>query len=119
MGKERVFSHLSDNAMKIFAECSVGKRDWKEASSEISMDELNLLFTFSDICGWRYDEKDLAYFSESLQFLYSDTKRRKIRWHDINPVSQINYVINGMKKCGQMTYASVMDGYISKLKSQP
>jgi hypothetical protein len=119
MGKESVFSHLSDNAMRVFAECSVGKRDWEEASSEISMDELNLLYTFSDICGWRYGEGDLAYFSENVQFVYSYTKRRGISCYDINPASQINYVIKGMKKCGQKTYASVMEGYILKLKGQP
>lgn len=119
MGKEKVFSCLSDNTMKIFAECSLGKRNWKESSSKISINELNLLYTFSDISGWRYEEKDYTYFSEDLQFLYSETrKRRRIGWYDINPVSEIDYVVKGMRKCGQITYAAVMEEYILKFKGQ-
>lgn len=119
MGKEKVFSCLNDDTLKIFAECSLGQRNWEEASKEISINELNLLFTFSDISGWRYAEKNYAYFSENLQFLYSETnKRHRIGWHDINPTSEINYVIKGMKKCGQMTYAAVLEGCLLKLKGQ-
>lgn len=119
MGKEKVFSCLSDDTMKIFAECSLGQRNWEESSSEISINELNLLFAFSDISGWRYAEKNYAYFSENLQFLYSETKKRHgVEWYDINPASEIDYVIKGMKKCGQITYSEVMEGYILKLKGQ-
>lgn len=119
MGKEKVFSCLSDDTMKIFAECSLGQRNWEESSRAISINELNLLFTFSDISGWRYTEKNYAYFSEDLQFLYSETKeRQEIRWYNINPVSEIDYVIKGMKKCGQITYAKVMEGYILKIKGK-
>jgi hypothetical protein len=118
MGEEKVFSSLSDNTMKIFAECSLGQRNWKQSSSEISINELNLLYTFSDISGWRYTEKNYAYFSENLQFLYSETKKRHgIEWYNFNPASEIDYIIEGMRKCGQITYAAVMEGYILKGKS--
>lgn len=46
MGEEKVFSCLSDNTMKIFAECSLGTRNWKESSSKISINELNLCLHF-------------------------------------------------------------------------
>lgn len=118
MGNEKVFSYLSDDAMMIFTECSLGQRDWEEASSEISINELTLLYTFSDIYGWRYDEKNFAYFSESLQLVYKDTKNRGISRYDINPTSQIDYIIKGMKKCGQISYATFMEGYLLKLKEQ-
>ncbi|URZ16709.1 hypothetical protein [Clostridium felsineum] len=119
MCEEKVFSCLSDDTMKIFAECSLGQRNWEESSSEISINELNLLFTFSEITGRRCEEKNYAYFSEDLQFLYWNMKRKyRIGWHDINPVSEIDYVIKGMKKCGQITYAEFMEGYILKLKGQ-
>ncbi|MBX4261944.1 hypothetical protein KTC96_11405 [Clostridium estertheticum] len=119
MAKEKVFSCLSDATMKIFAECSLGQRNWEESSSKISINELSLLFTFSDISGWRYAEGNYVYFSEDLEFLYSETKKRhEIGWHDINPASEINHVIKGMKKCGQITYAEVMEGYILKTKGQ-
>ena len=118
MGNEKVFSYLSDDTMKIFAECSLGQRNWEEASSEISINEMNLLYTFSEIYGWRYDEKNFAYFSESLQLVYKDTKKSGIRWDNINPASQIDHIIKGMQKCGQITYATFMEGYLLNLKGQ-
>lgn len=118
MGEEKLFSCLSEETIKIFAECSLNKRNWKEASSKIIGDELSLLVTFSDISGWRYPERKYAYFSEDLQFLYSE-KRKKYgdKWCDINPITEIDYVIEGMQKCGQITYAKTMEEHILKLKN--
>lgn len=118
MGSEIKFSHLSDNAMRIFAECAIGKQNWEEASRKISLSEMQLLVTFSDISGWRYQEKCCTYFSEDLSFVLSETKRNRISCYDINPISEAKYVIAGMKKCGQMTYASTIENYISQLNAQ-
>ncbi len=112
MGKELVFSQLSESTLKIFGECAAGQRDWKQAAKEISFDELCLLFTFSDISGWRYMDRGLAYYSENLLDLYRNKKwEHRISQHDINPKAEIGHVIEGMIKCGQKTYAAVLEPY--------
>lgn len=119
MGVEKKFSRMSKDALRIFAECSQGLHKWEEASSNINSDELNLFFTFSDMCGWRYMDKDYSYFSEDLKSLYELTKRnRRNCWHDINPVVELDYVIKGMEKCGQTTYASILKGFVLELNAQ-
>lgn len=119
MDKEIVFGRLSDDAIRIFAECSAKKADWKTACEKISGDDLTLLLTFSDISGWRHGGS-LAYFSENLDFLYDAMKRQygdRIDCHDINPIVTISHVISGMEKCGQKTYASALKQYVSQYRA--
>lgn len=117
MGWEKPFLNLSDNAMNIFAKCSLGLDDWESSSSLITSEELNLFITFSDICGWRYLEKNFAYFSEELERLYRHNKlERRSSCFDIVPKAEINYVINGLEKCGQTTYAHKLKQYFEEYK---
>lgn len=117
MGEEKPFLHLSDNAFNIFAKCALGLDDWEAASRHITSQELNLFITFSDIFGWRYSEKNYAYFSEDLERLYRHNKReRRSSCFDIVPKAEINYVIGGLKKCGQITYAQKLKQYFEEYK---
>lgn len=117
IGEEKKFASLSEKTIKIFVECSLKQRKWEEASKEISINELKLLCTFSEMTGWRYVEKELAYFSEDLELVYSNiSEKYNIIGVYINPSIEIDYVIKGMKKCGQITYAKVMEEYLLKLK---
>ena len=120
MGKELVFSHLSESTLRTFGECAAGRLDWVQASKGICSDELCLLFVFSDISGWRYMERGLAYYSEDLLFLYRNAKyEKRIDPHDLHPKEEICHVINGMRKCGQATYAAILESYIREGDSAP
>lgn len=115
MGKELVFPHLSESTLKIFGECAAGRLDWEQAGKGISSDELCLLFTFSDISGWRYMERSLAYYSENLFYLYRNVKYgHRITLYDLYPRAEISRVIDGMKKCGQVTYATALEPYMQE-----
>ncbi|WP_027634786.1 hypothetical protein [Clostridium butyricum] len=117
MGVEKPFLYLSDNAINIFAKCSLGLDDWESSSRLITSDELNLFITFSDIYGWRYSEKNYAYFSENLDWLFAYNKReRNLSCFDIVPKAEINYVVNGMDKCGQITYINKLKQYLEEYK---
>lgn len=112
MGKELVFSNLSESTLKIFGECAAGQRDWIQAAKGINFDELCLLFTFSDISGWRYMDHGFTYYSENLLDLYRSKKwEHRISPYDIYPKTELGYVIEGMKKCGQQTYAAALEPY--------
>ncbi len=115
IGLEKQFMHISNNALELFAKCAVTLEDWKVVSKFFTNEELNLLFTFSDIYGWRYEEKNYSYFSENLSELYNKVKNeRRITCHDINPKSHIKYVILGMEKCGQIAYAEKLKVYLDR-----
>lgn len=117
MGKERPFLHISDNAFNIFAKCALGLDDWKSAYHHITSQELNLFITFSAISGWRFPEKNYAYFSENLEQLYRGNKRKQTTsYFNIAPQKEILYVINGFKKCGQITYAQKLKQYFEGYK---
>ena len=116
IGIERPFRYISDNTMKIFVKCALGLEDWEKASTAVKPDELVLLVTFSDICGWKYEEKNYAYFSEDLSTVYAYNKyERIINYHDISPRVELKHVIDGMNKCGQITYVSKLNKYISEM----
>lgn len=120
MGNERIFSHLSESTLKIFGECATGQLDWEQAAKEIHFDELCLLYTFSDISGWKYMEHDLTYYSENLLYLYRDVKcKHRITLYDLQPKRDIFHVINGMKKCGQITYATALEPYTQEGNGTP
>lgn len=77
-------------------------------------------------CEWlikNSDEEVDATRLEKAQSRYETLKNRFDRIsecinYDINPISEAKYVIAGMKKCGQMTYASTIENYISQLNAQ-
>lgn len=112
MGKEIKFPFLSEATLKNFGECAIGKRDWNSTAAHITFDELCLLWTFSDISGWRYEDGYLSYYSEDLNYLYRRAIfERRITLYDINPEKEISHIIVGMKKCGQITYANILSEY--------
>ena len=114
-GKEIIFSTLSKSTLEKFGECAIGVRDWQQASKDIKHSELCLLWVFSEISGWRYIDN---YYSEDLNDLYRAAKHKhNITSYSINPKVELSYVINGMKKCGQKTYAEILNQYLYVHKS--
>lgn len=112
IGKERVFPSLSESTLEIFGECATGARDWEIAAEAINFNELCLLWAFSDISGWRYEEGIHAYYSEDLIDLYRRAKyEHRVTLYDVNPKVEISHVVDGMKKCGQGTYAAMLNAY--------
>lgn len=115
MGIEQPFLKISDNSLKIFAKCSLGLDSWEIVYKDITKNELILFYTFSDISGWRYSEKNYAYFSEYLKTLFAKTKRAdRLTNFSIVPKVECTHVIEGMQKCGQITYAKKLKQYIEE-----
>jgi len=117
-GLEIKFRNLSEETIKLFIKSSLQLCDWEEASTKIPSDELTLLYTFSEISGWRYAEKGDSYFSEDLHFLFLEMKKRRIECYDINPSCDVDHVLEGMKKCGQSSYAAMMEKCMSEFKAK-
>lgn len=111
MGKEIVFDHLSQSTLEKLSECAKGRLDWNLVGDDISINELCLLWTFSEISGWKYGENN-QYYSENLYALYRSAKfNRRITLYDICPKRDIGHIITGMKKCGQKKYADILSEY--------
>ena len=114
LGREKKLGHLSDKTLSCFAKCAVNPEKWQQEGKVMSHDELALLVTFSDIQGWRYMEGDYAYWAEDLKRLYQYQRSRHLCIYDINPKVEISYVLLGMKKCGQLTYAGKLEKYLEQ-----
>lgn len=109
IGTECVFSNLSDDAIRIFVKSALGLCEWALEAKAITHEELAMFITFSEISGWRQEESSYAYFSEDLRYLYYEQKRRRMSCFNIVPSVEIKYVIKGMRKCGQKTYADKVE----------
>lgn len=120
MGAEKPFLDLSDNAISLFAKCSLGLEEWEHSTHNITTDELNLFITFSEIGRSEFWGQGNSYFSEDLDWLFEYNKNaRNLCCFDVVPKTGIKYVIRGMEKCGQVTYAQKLKQYLTdyELKS--
>ena len=114
MGKELELKKISDDTLRILAECAQGKCDFSENFFKISTDEYAALLTYSDICGWRYFTKNMTYYPEDFEYIYEGFRKKNLDCYMLVPKTEINFIIAGMKKCGQKTYATKLEQYMSK-----
>ena len=113
IGIERRFMNLSESAIDYFVKCAYGHDGWGKCKEIISYNDLIILITFSDICGWRYDTKCYTYYPEDLWRLYKHIKFTHavydVALYAIVPQKEIKYVKDGMKKCCQILYVSQLE----------
>lgn len=113
IGIERRFMNLSERAIDYFVKCAYGQCEWEKCKGIVSYDDLIILITFSDICGWRYDTKFHTYYPEDLWRLYKHKKLAytayNVALYAIEPKSEMKYVKEGMKKCCQFSYINQIE----------
>ncbi len=105
-GEEIILVPLRESSLILFAEAAFGLTEWEIAFNKLNKEENAALFTFSDISGWRYFEKDDTYYSEIFKYLYEVRLKCGIDLYSIIPDKEYDYVIKGMKKCGQLRFAN-------------
>lgn len=107
-GKEVPLISIREEALALLAKSASDILDWNTVFRQLNKEEITAFFTFSDISGWRYSEKQSAYYSEDFQRLYSKHLKRWLDEHSIVPKQEYDYIIEGMIKCGQTKYANLL-----------
>lgn len=103
MGKELLCQEIRTEVLELIKECARGEKEWEDVYRFLSKDEFYSVLAFKEL--GRYSN---LYYSEDYNMIVRDFHNRQLNEYALKPSVDLKYVICGMKKCGQHTYADIL-----------
>ncbi len=102
-GKEIILCEISQPTLDVLIDCIINNKSLDD-NLKIPSDEVYALLTYKEL-----GRTGCNYYSEDYSCVYKYMSERKLDIHSIIPRVDIRKIIEGMRLCGQKTYADILE----------
>jgi hypothetical protein len=111
-GKELILCEISPSTLNTLINCSISN-SMRDSFKKIPIEEFYALLTYEELGRHMFE-----YFSEDYSCIHKQISECKQCVYSIHPIINVSRIIEGMRLCGQKTYADILENGLEKKSLQ-